>query len=493
MSTNNILDYPADRDNELLLIANLMRDVDNRFYFSRQGKYKHFRFKEFQTISWAIVEAVNEELEINIDMILLKSKSCPVKYTVEFSFLKTILDNPELPTINLDNFKAHMEKLSLDFVKSQLVDKIFSSLHSVASSPTSTLPQIEERLDYLKGILKDGYSANSLEFKGMDVIIPEYIHERESHKERYSTGFSQLDAYLTEGFAPKQITIVSALSSMGKSSLCLSMMKNLANMGIYTAQFALEMNNISLTHKLLSFNTRLPLSTILGPFSDLTDDEKKLYTWELSRLQSNKYLYLDDKPTQKLTNIREQIMLLQDHLKTEYMVVVIDLFGKISELQSSDNFARDYEKHANTVQRITKELGVHMILVSQIRKDVAQRRFSRPTMNDLKNAGALTEISDIILGVHRPYYNPELALKTKISESITDQGNLFQSQSDDTIHNAIEDMDRNVAEVIIMKQRMGENNVLVNFFFDPNTTCFFPCTAADSLRLNNNKTDLLGE
>ena len=838
MADTNYFEYPPDRDNEVLIIVNLMRDEENRLYFSRQGKYKHFRYKEFQTISWAINEAVNEKLEINIDMILLKSKSCPIKYTVEATFLKTILESPEYPTTTIDNFKVHLEKLSLDFVKSQISEKMFSSLHTIVSSPTSSLVQIEERIDYLKGILKDGYSANSLEFKGMEQIIPEYINERENRKEKYSTGFDSLDEYLTEGFAPKQITTVAALASMGKclrkstkilmydcsfknvediivgdllmgpdskprkvlsttkgfgdmykihqkrgddyfvnehhilslkkmkqqyhgrnylektinisvkdylelsnnqksmlrgyktfldfeekeilldpyilglwladgrsnifgfsvnnndieiinelysfakknnshinirniqnnskdffivpneqkrfnlildilrkynvwknkhipkeflinskenrlsilagildgdaslvhmgnnnfrfelqmanealikdvqflcrslgfsahlhkyntkrnetsliawmlyingniwdiptklsrkkaqffdkrrankllskieisydgqydyygfeldgdglfiledftvthnSSFVLSSMKNLANMGVFTAQFALEMNNISLVHKLLAFNTRLPLSTILGPFDNLTDDEKKLYTWELSRLKENKYIYLDDKPTQKLSNIREQIMLLQDHLKTEYMVVVIDLFGKISEFQSSDNFARDYEKHANTVQRMTKELGIHTVLVAQIRKDVAQRRFSRPTMNDLKNTGALTEISDTMMGVHRPYYNPELALKTKISESIIAQGDLFNSPTDTNINNAMEDMDKNVAEIIIMKQRMGENNVLINFFFDPQTTCFFPCTAGDSKRLNENKADLLGE
>jgi replicative DNA helicase len=154
---------------------------------------------------------------------------------------------------------------------------------------------------------------------------------------------------------------------------------------------------------------------------------------------------------------------------------------------------------------MAKELGIHLILVSQIRKEVSQRRFSRPTMNDLKNAGALTEIADIILGVHRPYYNSELALKASVADNIrggytnTAEG-LFGDGDGDSIIEAPpnddlmqEDLNRNSAEILIMKQRMGENNALINFHFNPKTTGFSQIAESLQADLNKNKKDLMDE
>ena len=490
MNPNELIEYPIDKDNETLIIANLIKSKENRDFFVRQGNFKNFRYKEFETIAWSVVEIETNKLELNIDAILLKSKSCPIKYLVTFEFIQEIIENfNEVPLVN---FREHNEKLVTDYVKSQMLDKIFSSLFKVCTNPVSKLSDVENRLDYLKSIVETGFSASKLEFQGMDTIIPQYIKDRELNKEKYTTGFSQIDALLTEGFAPKQITAVAALSSMGKTSFVLSSMKNLANRKVIAAQFALEMNNFPLVHKLLAFNTRFPMSKIVTNIDQMLPEERAFYEAELVRLQRNKKLFFNDKPSQSLDNIREQIMLLQDHLKTEYMVVSIDLFGKIQDFQNSDNFARDYEKKVNVVQKMVKELGIHLILVTQIRRDVANRKFGRPNMNDLKNAGAITEACDIVLGVHRPYYNPEVALKAKVAQSIIKQGNLFTDPDmDDDFGNSIEkDPDENIAEIIIMKQRMGENNTLVNLFFNPDTTCFESIEEEYQRVINARKKDL---
>ena len=156
------------------------------------------------------------------------------------------------------------------------------------------------------------------------------------------------------------------------------------------------------------------------------------------------------------------------------MVVFVDLFGKIQEFQGSDNFARDYEKNCNIVQIMTRELGIHTVLVAQIVKSVMQRKFKRPTMNDLKNAGALTEVADNIFGIYRPFYDPEVALKQQLAYGTT--------QDDVPL-----DSDANLAEVLILKQRMGAVPQLLNFRFDPDTTRFSPIEESYQSILNATK------
>jgi len=346
----------------------------------------------------------------------------------------------------------------------------------------------------------------SINFKGMywriricgyNYLIPTKLDRKKAykHKKKYRPELSKIeisysgkDNYYGFELDNDGLFLLRDFTVTHNSSFSLSLMRNLSQASVPTAQFALEMNNMSLFTKLLAFRTKLPIRTIIKKPEDLSEDERKLYEYEKQILAQNKFIYLNDNPSQSLSSIREQIMLLQDSLKQQYFVGVVDLFGKIRDFQSSDNFARDYEKKCNEVQVIVRELGVHLILVAQINKEVSKRKNKRPTMNDLKNAGALTEVSDIILGIHRPYYDPELALKSQLSYGI------IAADSDDDIYDKEDsfiedDINKNLAEVIVLKQRMGPKDVLVNFTFDPDTTGFYPVTESYQRQLNKIKID----
>lgn len=484
--TRDILNHPVDRDNEALILSNAIKNKENRDAFVRKLTYEQFRLKEFQTLAWGVIEAEKAKMDINIDAVLLKSKSCPVRYLVDFSFIQQVVDN--FPELSIQNFLEHVEKLAVDNVKQRLIDWMMGTLYPACTDPSKKLMHLNQRFTYGQEILGGAFSASKLGFKTLEEVAHDYDEAKLSGVDQRTTGFSQLDALLTEGFKDGQITTIAGLSSAGKSSFALSVMRNLSQASVPTAQFALEMNNMSLFSKLLSFRTRLPMNRVIKKPEDLEPEERKLYEWEKEQLAKNKYIYLNDTPSQSIASIREQIMLLQDSVKQQYFVVVIDLFGKIRDLQSSDNFARDYEKKLNEIQILVRELGVHMILVAQINKEVSKRKNKRPTMNDLKNAGAITEVSDIVIGIHRPYHDPELALKTQLAYGLSPtETDEESSENDDNFIE--EDPNKNIAEVIILKQRMGPKDVLVNFTFDPVTTGFYPITESYQRQLNRIKMD----
>ena len=161
------------------------------------------------------------------------------------------------------------------------------------------------------------------------------------------------------------------------------------------------------------------------------------------------------------------------------MVVPIDLFGKIKDFSGSDNYARDYENKLNEVQVMARELGVHFILVAQIHREATKGKFKRPKMSNLKNSGAFEEVADIILAVHRPYYDPEVALK-----DYSLAGEAHQDMLEDDSDLGVPNDEKNIAEVIILKQRMGAQNVIVNFEFDPMTTRFRPYDLVEQNEFN---------
>lgn len=480
------IDLDVDVENELLLVSNCIQNNENRNIILRNLSYKDFRHLDTQVLIWSLNELHNKKLEVNTDSILLYTKYCPISVSknITFSYIEKLVTN--YPYVSKENCEEHVNKVKTDKVKAKLIELTYKSLLKDCLTPQTDLSRLMTNVDFLKREIETGYSASRLEFKDMAEVVANYEEEKDKEIDKRTTGYRQLDEKITEGFKEGQITTVAALPSMGKSSLVLSMMLNLSNKNVHAAQFALEMNNISLMHKLLAYNTQMPVSSIIRNTNKFNEHELKLYKYELDRLRRNKYIYLNDTPGQTLSSIRTQCMMLQDHLKEQYIVVAIDLFGKIRDFQSSDNFARDYEKKLNEAQIMVRELGVHMILVAQINRTVAKRSFSRPTMHDLKNAGALEEVSDLILGVHRPFYNPEIALKAKLLHNNTGD----YSDDIDELDELDQDPRQNLAEVLILKQRMGENNDLVNFYFDPVTTRFQPIDPNDQALINTAKSDL---
>jgi replicative DNA helicase len=473
-------DLPVDIDNEALILANAIKDEKNREILVNRVDFNDFRIKENQGIAFAIKQIHEKRLEMNPDTLVLMVKSSPVRYGIDFEYVQKMEEYDVVPEANLEQ---HIQKLQLDKLKNDLAKEFYESIFASCLKPESSLAELHERLEKVNNVLKKGYSHSQLQFKTMETVIADYERYRKEKRAFYTTGFRQLDEKLTEGLKPKGITIVAGLPGSGKSSMTLSMMNNLANQGIYTAQFALEMDNNAIASKLAGYRTGIPVKKIVKYFDTLEAKEKELLEYELQRLASNKYMLFNDTPSQTLATIREQIKILQDRMRQEYFVIVIDLFGKIREFQESENFARDYEKKLNDVQIMAKELSVNIVPVAQIHREVVGRKFNRPKMSDIKNAGAWEEVADIILGVHRPWYNPEVAMAHQIAmnEYQYNHGEEPQEEEDNPLES--------VAEVLILKQRMGEGNQIINFMFDKHTTRYMPITQEYQDDINMQKDD----
>ncbi|MFA5154347.1 MAG: hypothetical protein WC554_17490, partial [Clostridia bacterium] len=207
MSDTTFFDYPIDQDNEALIASNIILDGINREYFVKLGNWQCFRNDQYKTIAWSVIEAYNSKMEINLDAILLKSKSSPVKFLVTFEFLTSLITNflavPEI------NFREHYNKLIVDSVKAKIIDKN-KALIEVCSNPKTDLGDIQDRLNYFDSIVESGHSGSKLDFMSVAELMPQYIINKDKSKGKYTTGFSTLDELCTEGYAPKQVSVITA-------------------------------------------------------------------------------------------------------------------------------------------------------------------------------------------------------------------------------------------------------------------------------------------
>ena len=99
------------------------------------------------------------------------------------------------------------------------------------------------------------------------------------------------------------------------------------------------------------------------------------------------------------------------------------------QLMSSDGRAENRQNEVSEISRdlkgIAKELNVPMVALAQLSRAGAQRSDKRPILSDLRDSGAIEQDADVIMFLHREeYYNSDTE-------------------------------DKNVAEVIVAKQRNG--------------------------------------
>ena len=110
------------------------------------------------------------------------------------------------------------------------------------------------------------------------------------------------------------------------------------------------------------------------------------------------------------------------------------------------------------LKALAKELSVPVIALSQLSRQVEQRDDKRPQLSDLRESGSIEQDADAVLFVYRESYYLE-------RQEPDDAGEKFQEWQ--------EKMDRlrNVAEVIISKQRHGPIGK-VELHFDSRITKF---------------------
>lgn len=221
----------------------------------------------------------------------------------------------------------------------------------------------------------------------------------------YTTGFSSLDKHLTEGFAPKKVTVLAGRPGMGKSAYAVNIMKNLASQNVHTAQLVLEMDNISFMDRLISTMTLIELDKIVKNRDLLTSSEKAAIELAKHRLRNNPYLHLNDKASPTIAAAKKMVQDLQMKIGQKYLVLVIDLVDKVKDvLNSADNMSGSFHLTLNTLQTLAKDLDIHLILVAQINRDSEKKTDKRPGLVNLKHSGAFEEVADLILFVDRPSY-----------------------------------------------------------------------------------------
>lgn len=206
------------------------------------------------------------------------------------------------------------------------------------------------------------------------------------------SGFGDIDRVLGGGFMNEGLYILAARPGCGKTTLALQIAEKVAKAGIPTLFMSLEMSKYQITSKRISIDSGINYTKIIT--GNITQEEYAPIAESCSAL-SNRPLTINRKPSATV----EDISFLA-HQVNNLGFIVIDYLGLIR-----NNYGTKlYEKVTDTSNRLkglARQLGVPVLCLAQLNREVEGRQSGRPKISDLRDSGAIEQDADGILLLYR--------------------------------------------------------------------------------------------
>lgn len=286
------------------------------------------------------------------------------------------------------------------------------------------------------------------------------------------TEIGELDDFCPIG--GEKLIIVGGRPGMGKTSFALSMFMKLVKSNYNAMLFSLEMSSKPLILKFGNIISKKNLKKFLNKDTGVYDLPDSVMDEITNELENHfQTMSLIDKPsirvgeikryiTQK--NLHGRISARDEYAKTEDAkngipiseaflnknnidIVFIDylqIMGKTEKPHFTESMR--VAEITKELKKLTIELNIPIVLLSQLNRNVTGQLDKRPTMSDLRDSGSIEQDADIVILLHREYY--------------------YHKQKDATATLTKEELAiiEDISEIIIAKNRDGETGTLYMSF-----------------------------
>lgn len=253
------------------------------------------------------------------------------------------------------------------------------------------------------------------------------------------TGLKALDTKLSGGFQAGQLIIVAGRPGMGKSTFGVSVSRQAAKRSA-GAFFSLEMPAEQITARFIadqafSGSHSVTANQVLMGHLHM-DQADRIAT--ASREFAGVPLALDDSSSLTVGEIGARTRSLRNRFAREGKALEFIVIDYLKFIKASERYRgqRHYEvgEISAGLKTLAKDLGIAVILLVQLNREVEKRPDKRPELADLRESGDLEADADVVLLLFREAYYKQ-----------------NEKDQDPTYMQEIE----NLLEIIVAKQRMG--------------------------------------
>ncbi|WP_338660219.1 replicative DNA helicase [Pseudomonas bubulae] len=317
---------------------------------------------------------------------------------------------------NAASYAITVRERSLDRAMIALSDRI----NEIAHSDQPTVDKVAAVQAEAQAI--DSQSATSEVVMAED-ILDDYIEVLQARADRgegidgLSTGIPDLDAKL-QGLKAEQLIIIAGRPAMGKTTLAMNIASHAAIRESKSVMvFSLEMNKTGLMDRFMASEGRIPLQLIKNGTAPQRHGAELMSA--AGKLKHSK-LSISDRGSMTINRIRSSA---RRHKRRHGLdLIVIDYLQLLES--DSRTFSREQEVSYMTrcAKLMARELGIPVIMLSQLSRKCEERPNKRPLCSDLRESGAIEQDADIILFVYRDEVYHEHSDAKGIAEIIIGKG-----------------------------------------------------------------------
>lgn len=383
---------------------------------------------------------------------------------------------------NVDDVNPSLDTILPDLLNEQLKTKLIQRLDLIKESVNLNTDINTD------DILKQLYECDDLVLHSTKNISPlmnieewsnEYIEDLQQRKlgKKYTYGDLNLDEEMFKGAYPGAITTIAASTGSGKSTFVLNLMNNLIEQNTPCMYISLEMGAVDTMDRLIAMRKGIPNDELynqgnIDSVIESVEEEKR------NLLTRNKFYFVED-PSIDLTKLRSMIREFKQRTHEDYCLVAIDLLTQLKGFNVSTNKgtsnAMSIELAMNDLNALAKEENVHIIGVVQFRRDSDSIKISslddleraRPTLGEIKNSGAISERSRVVLGIFRPKMVAE-----RFRQALTEpEQTALDNMSD-------------IMEVQVLKNSAGNVGRIFKYMFDNQCFRLLPLVDETQAKIN---------
>lgn len=329
---------------------------------------------------------------------------------------------------SLDSIDSYIKSIDFETTRRQ-VAKFQASINNCISSAKNQddlLASLEQSLE--SNIYDQQINSNDVTISVKDAL-PDYFAYLEQNANTpdgiigLKTPLTDLNAK-TKGLVPKDLIILAARPSMGKTAMLLSLLMDSIFAGDDGLIFSLEMPNEQVLNRMVCARAGINQDNLRT--GRLTESEKIAFKNCITDMQENVNLYINDKAGITTSEVRRIAMHRHKKSPSGLKFIAIDYLQLMSDADM-DGESRTIRvgQITTALKGLAKELNIPIILLSQLSRSLESRADKRPINSDLRESGSIEQDADVIMFIYRDEVYNE---KTK---------------------------DAGIAEIIIGKQRNG--------------------------------------
>ena len=380
-------------------------------------------------------EDENDELNIPEYLVKITKFSTSARQAIEYS------------KIIYDMFvRRELIKISEQTIDNAKINDLDTNGQNIIENSERLLFDLAERGSFNSSLIKfDDAMKQTIEMASA-------AYKNEAGIVGVPTGLRDLDDKLG-GLHQSDLIIIAGRPSMGKTSLATNIAFNAAqniqesSKKSSVAFFSLEMSSEQLSTRILSEQARIASNDIRrGRISDEQFDK----FLETSKNISELPLFIDETPAisiAAMSNRARRIKRLHglDLIVVDYIQLMKGSFN------NKDGRVQEISQITQGLKAIAKELGVPVVALSQLSRQVEQRDDHKPQLADLRESGSIEQDADVVMFVYRESYY----LQRKMPREATVEHAEWQAKMNEVAH---------LAEIIIGKQRHGPiGNITLEF------------------------------